>query len=283
MRFTTLSVVYCKCYIVAEIRRHKKVEEYVNEVRAEGRFSFTIDELREQFNMTDKSLFQVLFRLKKKNLIIQVFNGFYGILSLEYRKSGTLPVSLFLDHLMAGYLNKDYYLGLYSAAKYHGASHQAHMVNYVVTKPPALRKIEKGDMRIRFHVKKSWHQDDVRKMKSDTGYFNVSSAPLTALDLLYFPSVPPEIAITVIDELSETIQPKDLFDCASRYPFVSSVQRLGYMLSKVIGAEDLGDVLKEVLSEKKLQYIKMHPGLSATGKRDSEFKVIVNTHIESDL
>lgn len=255
----------------------------MNNVRVEGRFSFTIDELREHFNMTDKALFQALFRLKKKNLIIQVFNGFYGILSPEYRKFGTLPVSLFLNHLMKGYLKKDYYLGLYSAAKYHGASHQAHMVSYVVTQPPALRKIEKGDVRINFHVKKNWHKDDIRKMKSDAGYFNASSAPLTALDLLYFRSVPPEIAITVIDELSETIQPQELFDCARRYPFVTAVQRLGYMLDKVIENKNLGNVIKEVLSEKQIQYIRIHPGLSAVGERDSDYKVIVNTQIESDL
>lgn len=255
----------------------------MDQIRSEGRFSMTIDELRKEFDLTGKSLLQALFRLKKKNHIIPIYKGFYGILSPEFRKSGTLPISLYLDHLMTEHLKKDYYLGVYSAAQYHGASHQAFMSNHVITKPPALRDIRKGNVRIRFSVKKHWDHNDIRKIKSDSGYFNVSSASLTALDLLHFPFVPPETAITVINEISEVIKPDELYDCADRYPSVSAVQRLGYLFKAVTGSLDLSKVLKEVLAGKKIQNIKIHPGLPPSGKRDSEFKVIVNTQIESDL
>src|SRR3546814_4715937 len=87
------------------------IEEYVNNTRAKGMYSFSWGKLKGNFDLSDKALYQALFRLSAKGKIALVRRGFYAIITPEYSRYGMLPPHLFIDDLMKS-LNKRYYIGL---------------------------------------------------------------------------------------------------------------------------------------------------------------------------
>jgi predicted transcriptional regulator of viral defense system len=118
------------------------LDKYLIEVRAEGRYAFTLDELQKAFHLPYSAIKQSLYRLKRKKKTVQIRQGFYVIIPPEYSKQGILPPYLFIDDLMQS-LGKPYYVGLLSAAALHGAAHQQPMGYTVITQSPAPRNIDK--------------------------------------------------------------------------------------------------------------------------------------------
>src|SRR5690606_2926897 len=150
-----------------------------------GRYSFSLQEVRATFQQSDEAIKKAMQRLKRKKEIAQIRNEFYVIVTPEYRSKGTLPPSLFVSDLMK-YLEKDYYVGLLNAAAYYRAAHQQPQSYSIITKRPSLRNIDTINLKINFHIKKDWSKEDVLQKKVDTGYINISSPELTALDLVNY-------------------------------------------------------------------------------------------------
>ena len=93
------------------------IEDFVNELRSNGRYAFSLQEVRNRFHQSDEAIKKALQRLKKKKEIAMVRNEFYVIVTPEYRSNGTLPPILFISELMK-FLEKDYYVGLLNAAAF---------------------------------------------------------------------------------------------------------------------------------------------------------------------
>jgi predicted transcriptional regulator of viral defense system len=60
------------------------ISKYLIEVLSKGRFTITFEELKNQFDVSDKALLQNLFRLKAKNQIAQIRKEFYAIIPPQY-------------------------------------------------------------------------------------------------------------------------------------------------------------------------------------------------------
>ncbi len=129
------------------------MDQFINELRSEGKYSFTLAEVRNQFEQSDEAIKKALQRLKKKKAIALVRNEFYVIVTPEYRSKGILPPSLFISELMK-FLEKDYYVGLLNAASYYGAAHQQPQSFCVITMKPSLRNISSDNLKINFYIKK---------------------------------------------------------------------------------------------------------------------------------
>jgi len=256
---------------------------YFTELQKSGRYTFTLTDLKKQFNISEESLLQGLYYHKKAKRIVQIRQEFYGILSPYLAINGTLPVYSFLDDLMKS-LDKPYYLALINAAALHGAAHQQPMVDYVITMPPAPRSIINKKMKLFFVAKKSWNNDYIVRKKTQTGAINVSSPELTALDLItYSGKFGLNYVTTILTELYEAMKSSQLKKVASEYGITSSIQRLGYILDRVINAEKLASVLYNTLLNKNIRYIPLSAVKVRTGIYDNKWKVIVNTEIEPDL
>jgi predicted transcriptional regulator of viral defense system len=261
------------------------LEEYLFKVRSKGRYSVTLTELKAEFDISDKALHQSIFRLKLKNNIAQIRRGFYAIIPPEYSSKGMLPLYLFVDDLMK-YLDKKYYVSLYSAAALFGAAHQQPMEYYVMTQKPALRNINSSKINITFFVKSNWDEEDIIEKKTDAGYIKVSSPELTALDLISYNSKIGGInrLLTIIQELTEEIKPAEFAKTAKRYKKTADIQRLGYLIDKELGFDKLANILYKVLKERNyftvsLSVIQKTP----TGEADHKWKIIKNIELESDL
>lgn len=194
------------------------------------------------------------------------------------------PPPLFIADLMK-FLNRKYYVALLNSAAYYGAAHQQPQSFSVITTMPSLRDIAKDNLKVNFLVKKDWSENDTVKRKVDTGYINISSPELTALDLVYYydQSGGMNRVATVLAELSESINADKLLETASRYTPVTAVQRLGFLFEEILGLKDLSEPLKSHLNR-----VKHFPALLRPQKKKvdmitgNDWKVVQNIEIEID-
>lgn len=259
------------------------LRRYIDSIRSVGRYSFTLEELQNEFNISYGALKQNLYRLKSKNEIAQVRQGFYVTIPPEYSKQGMLPPYLFIDDLMKS-LNKPYYVALLSAAALHGAAHQQPMEFFVIVRTPAPRSINNKKLKISFFSKNNWEQDDIVQKATDAGYINISSPELTALDLLNYPQKNGlNRATTVLQELAPIMKISALVKTALRYQSTPVIQRLGYILDKILGEEKLAESLQKALNRRSSIPVLLSTQNENKGVTDETWKVIKNVEIESDL
>ncbi|MES2775042.1 MAG: type IV toxin-antitoxin system AbiEi family antitoxin [Bacteroidota bacterium] len=267
------------------MRQYKYLEDFINELRSNGRYAFSLQELRNQFKQSDEAIKKAIQRLKKKREVALIRNGFYVIIPPEYRSKGSLPPSLFIAELMK-FLGKDYYVGLLNAAAYYGAAHQQPQSFSVIIMKPGLRNINDDNLKINFYIKKEWDSNDIVQKKVDTGYINVSSPELTSLDLVYYFEHAGGLnrVATVLEELVENIDANKLLDVVKRFSPITVIQRLGFLLEEILNIRNLSEPIKAYL-----QTLKYFPVLLSPQKEKSEmitgndWKVVQNVEIETDL
>jgi predicted transcriptional regulator of viral defense system len=262
---------------------HNYLDEYLRVIRAQGRYSFTLEELKREFNLPYTTIKQSLYRQKVKTRVAQIRQGFYVIIPPEYAAFKILPAVMFIDSMM-DYLGKPYYVGLLSAAALYGAAHQQPMTYFIVTQTPAPRKISNKQLKIVFFSKKTLLNAGIIKKKTQAGYINVSSPELTAFDLLEnIHTFGINRITTVLQELNEEMHPSQLSKIAKLIENRANIQRLGYILENVVNNEKLADSLYKVLCKASFSPVPLSPPKGRKGQINSKWKIIINTQIESDL
>jgi len=270
---------------------NKKIEKnkYFNwdgflvELQSKGRYTFTFDELRTRFDLSEETLLQVLYRYKSKKQVAQIRKGFYAIIPPEYSRQGMLPPYLFIDDLMKS-LNKRYYVALLSAAAIYGAAHQQPMEFFVIAESPAPRDIKNNKLKITFLSKNDWVQDGVTQQKTNAGFMNVSLPELTALDFFDYTHVfGINRIVSVLQELVEKMKIATLVKMAKHYPNTAATQRLGYVLETELLQEKLANHLWQVLNKRNFFPVPLSPQKAKKGDANNRWKVIKNMEIESDL
>ncbi|MGI6573492.1 MAG: type IV toxin-antitoxin system AbiEi family antitoxin domain-containing protein [Fermentimonas sp.] len=259
------------------------LERHIDYVRSQGRYSFTLVELQQEFNISYRALKQGLYRLKLKKAIVQIRQGFYVIIPPEYSSQGMLPSTMFIDDLMKS-LNKLYYISHFSAAAMFGAAHQQPMAFTITTKTPAPRSINNKKIKINFYSKKEWPIEGVVQKKTNAGFVNVSIPELTALDLLEKSHIFGINRIaTILNELSGEMNSSNVIKIASQFTSNAALQRLGFILEEVVTNEKLAESLWKVLNKRKFSTIPLSPKKEKLGTSHNRWKVIENMIIESDL
>ncbi len=223
--------------------------------------------------------------MTKKGEIIPLRKGFYLIIPPRYSRQGKLPIELYINKLFK-YLNKDYYLGLYSAAKFHGAGHQQIQRDYIVSSLPALLDIKKATTDIRFFTASNWPKKNIITKKSDAGNFKISDAALTTVDLIYHQTKLGGIhrMLAILEELMEEIKSDNLKDLLSWYPHRSALQRLGFLMEELQADSLLIEVLHDHLKDMTYFPVLLSPeSKEKPGAVDNFWKVDVNIKLENDL
>jgi len=253
-------------------------DKYLFQVRSKGRYSITLSELKENSKLSYKAIQQSIFRAKTNKKISQVRQGFYVIIPPEYSVAGILPVYLYINDLML-FLNRNYYLGLYSAAVLHGAGHQQAMSTQLIIERPSLRKIKNEKLEIGFFTKNKWNKNDIIEKKSDAGYIKVSSPELTALDLVYFHKRIGGInrTLVILEELCEEINPDKLIDTALRFNSHTTIQRLGFIFDTVFNENILAGSLFKTLKNKKTRKTLLSSLSPEQGEINKKWNIIINT------
>lgn len=259
---------------------YNSVEDYLNSIQAQGRYTLTLAELKHNFAISEKAILQNIFRLKSKKLLAQVRKGFYVALPPQYSNSGMVPPTLFIADLME-HLQREYYVGLLSASALHGAAHQQPMQFQVMTKKPPLRSIKNKKLDLRFYVKSKWQTADIVEKKTETGYIQVSSPALTAFDLVHYNMKIGGLnrIIPILDDLVESIKPSEL-NRTARDQKTPDLQRLGYLLEQM-GIERLSTTIYKRIANETLREIPISLAhKNRDGELNAKWKIVVNTELD---
>ena len=89
--------------------------------------------------------------------------------------------------------------------------------------------------------------------------------------------------VSVLQELTESIKPVALAKAAKQFAPTTSIQRLGYVLERVLQEEKLSDAMWRVTKERNLFPVPLSLKKTKKGETDNKWKVIINMDIESDL
>lgn len=264
------------------------LEEYIKILRSQGKNSFTLQSALSELNISRSAFNSRTHRLAKKGELISPAQHLYVIVPPEYRAIGSLPASELIPLLMK-HLNQDYYVGLLSAALYHGASHQKPQIFQVMV-TQQMRALTIGKVRIEFLVKKTFDNLTFQNITVKTGYLKISSPEVTTMDLLLYINRAGGLnaIATILSELVESIDPKKLISLAKNLNGKSWVQRLGWILDKIETEDDkhkeklIGRLL-HYLDSQRIFYIPITNELESAGyPRNKKWKIIENTSVESD-
>jgi len=268
---------------------YNSIENWVDDLPKIGKSVFSKETIVKQFpNMSPNAIKISLYRLVKKKKIRSVWRDFYAVILPEYGLKGVPPVMVYIDQLMK-HLDKNYYLALLSAAEIHGASHQTPMESYVITNSRILRDKQKGSVKINFITKKRISSNFVTKIMVRSGYVNVSSPELTAVDMLIYEKSVGGInrVATVLYELAENIKLKNITEEFLKSQNTPIIQRLGYLF-EFLGYEELSEKLFEKAKKSGLMFRKSPLTTLSKQKNYSacpineKWKIIINEEIEID-
>ena len=261
------------------------VADYIRALQSYEEYAFSTEELYQKTFAPGSTVKKELARLIADNQLINLRKGFYVIIPPSYQSYNRLPIELYVDKLFT-YLDRPYYVSLYSAATLHGASHQKVQQDYIMTSLPALRDIEKNNTKINFFTRTKWPQANVLQRSSTAGYFNVSSPALTFADLLSDQNHLGGInrMLAILEELSEAIEPSDLTELLSWYKEKSTLQRMGYLLEEMQWKKQLADIILESLQQHTFFPILLSPCRNQkAGSTGNRWKIDANVELESDL
>ena len=227
--------------------RRSGLSRYVRGLLSAGRTVFTAEEAQQALGVGRGAFLDAAERLQRREALLNPRRGFYVVVPPQYASWGGPPPAWYIDALMR-HEGQAYYIGLLKAAELHGATHQA-VMEFQVISAKRLPKIRAGRNLIVFYFRKNVQAvtAGTEGRKTDTGTMKVSSAALTALDLLRYPQASGGIdsVATVLSDLGEKIDPEQL---AALSALVERpvVQRLGHLLER-FGHDALTGAMLEAL------------------------------------
>ena len=263
-------------------RAGKTLRDYVADLAAKGRYCFALGEARKALGLSPNAARLAVNRMVKAGVLASPARGFYVVVPPEYRNLGCAPPDQFVPQLME-FLGIPYYVGLLSAAQYHGAAHQRPQEFQVMLRG-SRRGIRCGQVRVVFVVRKGLKAVPVQSFNTARGTIAVATPEATAVDLVGYPRRAGGLDQTamVLADLAEQLNADLLSQAAASAP-VSWAQRLGYLLDWA-GAGGKTEPLREYVETHARDTIPLLPGATrAEAPRNAKWKIRVNAEPEADL
>jgi len=249
-----------------------------------GRLTFSKDEVPSLLGMSPSAFEDASLRAINRGRLLRPRRGFYVIVPPQEMAYGAPPATQVIDDLMA-HEGAPYYVGLLKAAELHGAAHQAVMTFQVVSSK-RMPSIPYGRGVIDFFYNGVMPPDElIERKQTEAGFFNMSSAALTAADLLRYPRASGSIdaAASVIGDLAEQIEGSAIIGLRGVIP-TPTLQRLGYILEQVGAAELANEVDKVIAGDSRRVELDTFVATPQGGSEalDDRWKVVVRRPLELD-
>ena len=270
--------------------RRSALSGYVSGLLSAGQTVFTAEEAEQALGVGRGAFLDAAERLQRREALLNPRQGFYVVVPPQYASWGAPPPAWYIDALMR-HEDQAYYVGLLKAAELHGATHQA-VMEFQVISAKRLPRIRAGRNLIVFYFRKDVEAvtAGTEGRKTDTGTMKISSAGLTALDLLRYPQASGGIdnVATVLADLGQKIDPEQL---AALSALVERpvVQRLGHLLEQFGHDAVTGSMLRALQARGSLPWTELDrqeigdPDFSPEPqKRDPRWRVIVRRVPELD-
>jgi predicted transcriptional regulator of viral defense system len=259
-----------------------KSHEFINMLRSQGRYYFTITDADKALELTKIATINALRRLRLKNAVVSPARGFYLIVPPEYQILGCLPAEMFIPDLMK-HLNQPYYVGFISAAQYYGAAHQKPQRFQVVTSK-TRSPIHCGRVYVEFIANKHAAEMPIKKFNTSAGTINVAIPEVIAADIVSMPQHAAGInnTATILADLAEEIDIQRLIELTKHRRELFWLQRLGYLL-EFLSFTQLANEISKILSDKQLHWARLVSQAKYKPlQRNKKWKIIVNTKVEPD-
>jgi predicted transcriptional regulator of viral defense system len=246
-----------------------------------GRYEFTLDDAAAILGSGRGAAADALGRLQRRKLVFSPARGLYVAVPAEYRSWGVLPGDWFIDAMMT-HLGRGYYVALLSAARIHGASHQAPQVFQVMSAGVAPRNRDLGRIRLRFYTSKHTEEDRTERVSVPTGYLTVSARETTVVDLVSHHRVSGGYSnvATILREIGE-LGGSELARVASRRGR-AVVRRTGWFVERFGRSDDL-EALRQAARLDLGEPALLDPAAGKGGKTDPDWQLRVNAQVEPDL
>ena len=266
------------------MNEESRVSDLIDNFQRRGLYGFDRSKVEQALPVSPAAVGKSLERLASKGRVKRIRKNFHAIIPVEFASQGIPPFDWFLDDLMRS-LDLPYYIGLLSAAALYGSAHQQVQQLQVVI-PRQERSIKLSSLTIRFFRKHDFTSTPIQSRKGHSGMLPVSSPEATALDLIRYARQIGglDAVLTVLSELSESLQPEKLAAAAAIESETAQIQRLGWLLD-LLGQNTLADALHAALpASKTLPRAKLDPAGSQTGHTArNRWRIVENTHPEADL
>lgn len=269
------------------MNRAPSIAQWVEHRKFRGFYTFSLDELKDDFSSFSSTyIATALNRLVRQKTIISPAKGFYVIIPTEYALTGVVAPTFFIDQMME-LMKRKYYIGLLNAAEFYGAAHQRPQTFTVINTYPEIRSGERSNIRFAFISRKDIDDRYIVKHKSRLGTVNVSSAELTAIDLVANEEKVGGLnrVCSVLNDLVDSIDFNKVDNnIYSVYP-ISVYQRLGYILESILEKNSLADKVYTSLIrlDGRIRKIPFKSGKATEGYlSDNRWKVIENQEIDID-
>lgn len=260
---------------------HGQVESFIDATQAEGRYAFDAKELRCAVALSPEGVSAALRRLEERGRIVRpsARRGFFVIVPLEYHTLGAPPSAWWLDQFMRHIDRPDYYVGLLTAAEWHGAAHYAVQETQVVVSEQ-LRPIQVGRERIHFVTNSYASRTPTESKAFDAGSVRVSTPEGTAVDVVRYARLVggPSRVATILSELQ--LSPSALSHATESAGDVTAAQRLGFLL-EAAGQHAASRAVARYLERHEHRTRPLVPGASTEDADISaSWDVIVNAPVE---
>lgn len=262
--------------------------EWIEHQVSMGSIGFSLEEAKRKLPMmTKEAISLAIHRQTVKGRIVSIYRGYYLIITPQYKGMGILPPTLFINELME-FIGKPYHVGLINAAVLHGATHQQPQEFYVVTTRPEIRAIRKKGIVIHFICQSKFNNNFIELKKTETGTIKVSNPEYTAIELIEFEKRMGGLSrvASILDELVEAFNKAGFSNQLILESKLSNLQRLGYLLDRIIQSHELAEVLHHKMLKLGLKMPLTKLKSLGTGKGnpiDKKWNIIINAEIETDL
>jgi len=260
---------------------------WIEKMPQRGYYTFTKMDIEEHFpSMSKNYIKSSLHRLAVRKIIISPWRNFYVVIPTEFALKGIIPPVFFMDAFMK-FVNRQYYVALLNAAVFYGASHQSPQTFTVMTTSPTLRDVMKNGNSIVFVSRKEIPTAYIQQKKTQTGYINVSSPELTAVDLVAFEKNVGGLnrVCTVLNELIESVDFNRVHADFFMFTAAPVIQRLGYIIEFLLEDKKQADILYGCAKSADMVFRKIPFKVekSTDGcELNDRWKVIINQKIEID-
>jgi predicted transcriptional regulator of viral defense system len=257
------------------------IRNFVSGLAAGGRYFFASRDAQAVLGVSPAAAKLALNRMAKQGAIASPARGFYVIVPPEYHSLGCLPADQFIPALMKS-LGQTYYVGLLSAAQYHGAAHHRPQ-EFQVFLAKNRRPIQCGKVSVAFMARKRITDVAVQSFNTPRGTILVSTPEATAMDLIGYQHHAGGLdqVATILGELVEKIDPRKLATAAATAP-LPWAQRLGYLLEHIDAGKKASALKAFVQEHARLAAVLSPTAPRAASRRDDDWNLYVNADVEAE-
>jgi predicted transcriptional regulator of viral defense system len=152
-------------------------------VEKEKRSIFTINDAKRILGTSSPSVWNVIYRLKKKGRIEEIEKGKYLLIPARAGYEGSWAE---VPYLIVPYIIDTYYIGFWNALNYWGLTEQVPQMVFIAT-TQRKRDLEYGDTRFEFVTLAKKKFFGFVEEKAAGGSFNISSREKTIIDCMLYP------------------------------------------------------------------------------------------------